>query len=404
MKSVSRASACPCGSGVACAAILLPLLLAAALPAQDTVVVHADGPPAWGPDVHLVAEFALGALDGPPEYAFGEIDNVAVEKSGGFYLYDGQDVQIRHYDRNGRFTALVGRKGSGPGEYRGVTGIDIVRDSLLLVCDAVNSRMTVFGPDGEMQSEAPVERGSLGGLSPDCTVGRNGLIYRDAARIRVPMPNALQYLRFRLDGTLVDSLFVGRIGSNTWVLLTSDGARHAFPAESLGAPWTGGGVLRGWSMEYRIAIVTPDGHVTLIERKMPRVALSGPERAEWVAWDKYIHETHPSELPTPIPREKPYFRGLMSDHLGRIWVHLYSTAEKRKMAPRPPGDPRPLLTWKERNTYDVFSPEGRYLGRVELPAETMLLAVRDDRVFLRMQGAQGEERIGVFGIRASARR
>ena len=411
MRHFSHASACPSGRSFPGLAFPGLLLLATTLAAQDTVVVHADGPPAWGPNVRLVAAFALGAVDGPPEYAFGLIGSTAVDGSGGFYVYDYRDVQIRHYDVNGRFTGVIGRKGQGPGEYGDVSGIDVAEDSLLIVCDPSTRRMTIFGPDGKVRRMVSPPA-HIRGSPPDCIAGREGIVFRRTRLVqprpglKVPMIGpVMQYMLSRLDGTFVDSMYLGpRLSEWQWVLSTSDGMRHAFPAETLGAAWTGGGVLRAWSMAYRIAISTPDGHVVLIERKAPRVALTGPERAEWVAWDTYIHETHPGELPTSIPHEKPYFRDLMSDHLGRIWVQLYAKAEKRNMAPRPAGDPRPLLTWKERNTHDVFAPEGRYLGRVELPAESQLLAVRDDRVFLRLTGTQGEERIGVFRIRGARTR
>jgi hypothetical protein len=91
---------------------LLASLVAGELPAQDTVRVRADGPPAWGPNVRLVEELAIGQVDGPPQYAFGQIVYAAVEKGGGFYLFDGNDGQIRRYDNRGCFTNLMGRKGA----------------------------------------------------------------------------------------------------------------------------------------------------------------------------------------------------------------------------------------------------------------------------------------------------
>jgi hypothetical protein len=99
-----------------------------------------------------------------------------------------------------------------------------------------------------------------------------------------------------------------------------------------------------------------------------------------------------------ISRAKPAIRGLTSDHLGRIWVDVFVEAEKRDEPARPAGDARPLLTWKERTTYDVFSPAGAYLGRIQLPAQAVLLDVYQDRLLLRTKGQEGEDHVAVYRI------
>ena len=76
-----------------------------------------------------------------------------------------------------------------------------------------------------------------------------------------------------------------------------------------------------------------------------------------------------------------------------------TTLDFQRVPPRPPGDRRPLLTWKERNTFDVFSSTGAYLGRVQLPAESILLAIRDNRL---LPAARWSERRGA-DQRVSAR-
>jgi hypothetical protein len=133
--------------------VALIALQSNALPAQDTVRVRADGPPVWGRDVKLVQELAIGQVDGPPEYAFGRIFFAAAEPGGAFYLFDGNDGQVRRYDARGRFTGLIGRKGSGPGEYQTVGNMAVDASGLLVVFDPASRRVTHFGPDGKMRRE-----------------------------------------------------------------------------------------------------------------------------------------------------------------------------------------------------------------------------------------------------------
>ena len=113
-------------------------------------------------------------------------------------------------------------------------------------------------------------------------------------------------------------------------------------------------------------------------------------------WVEYFR-TQPARAVTyELPRTKPAIRELRSDHLGRVWVDVFVQAEKRNEPPRPAGDVRPILTWKERTTYDVFAATGGYLGRVALPAQSILLAIRGDRLYTLTRGPEGEERIVVF--------
>lgn len=57
-----------------------------------------------------------------------------------------------------------------------------------------------------------------------------------------------------------------------------------------------------------------------------------------------------------------------------------------------------MLFWKERTTYDVFSPAGAYLGRVRLPAETVILAIQDHRLLTRARGPDGEDRVIAYRL------
>jgi hypothetical protein len=380
------------------------LVLAGSLPAQDTVRVRADGPPTWGRDVRLVQQLVIGDLDGPPEISFGRIYYGALEPSGAFYLYDANDHQIRRYDTSGKFTGLIGRRGGGPGEYQEMAGMDVTRDTLLVVHDAGSLRITYFQPDGKVRRAFSTPRSGFYG--DGFVADAAGLIY-----IKVSLPGGpqegpgarYQYLRYRPDGRLADSVSVPPAPRRTPVfwLSTSDGMRWNFGEQDVSAPYHGGGVLSARSHAYRVAVDGGHGRVMLVERSFQPILLGTAERAEWEAWASYMtsrNASRPGGLRRTydIPRAKPAIRDLTSDHLGRIWVDVFVEAEKRDEPPRPSGDARPLLTWKEGTTYDVFSPAGAYLGRIQLPAQAVLLDVWQDRLLLRTKGEEGEDRVAVY--------
>lgn len=87
----------------------------------------------------------------------------------------------------------------------------------------------------------------------------------------------------------------------------------------------------------------------------------------------------------------------------RVDVHL--DAEKRLNLPekRPDGG-KQILRWRERTTYDVFSPAGQYLGRVTLPEETVLLAIQGNRLYTRGRGPDDEERLVIYRLDVNERR
>jgi hypothetical protein len=371
--------------------------------AQDTTRVNSDGPGRWGPNARLVHEFTIGELDGPSEYAFGRVNWLAAESGGAFYVFDAQQSQIRRYDTNGRFERLIGRRGGGPGEYQQAMGMEVTSGGFLLVYDRASQRITYFQPDGKVRREFSLLRGDF---------DARGFLIDTAGRLyvksRLPGPPEgpsarHQFLRLSREGVVSDSFPIPRdetpVGSS-FFLVTSDGARSNFPAQQvLAAPYALGGMVTTRADRYRFVVTSPGRPILVVQRPQSRVPLDVREREEWLA----IAREMPPHLRTPnvqydIPKLKPVMRNLFSDHLGRIWVDVYVAAEKRNVRPRRPGDTRPLLTWRERTTYDVFAPQGTYLGRLQLPAESRVLDVRDNRVYLLTQGPDGEDRVSLYRI------
>ena len=87
-----------------------------------------------------------------------------------------------------------------------------------------------------------------------------------------------------------------------------------------------------------------------------------------------------------IPAIKPAYRELLAGEDGRTWVRLWTAAEPIPPDELPPvvmtsGKPRVQITTREPNLYDVFSADGRLLGRVSPPPWTRLLRMDGDVVW-----------------------
>jgi 6-bladed beta-propeller protein len=374
--------------------------------AQDTVRVSADNPPVWGANVRLVQELAIGQADGPQEYAFGRIYHAAPDRDGGFYLYDVNDSQIRHYDTRGRFTGLIGRKGGGPGEYQHVGGMMVDRSGSLVVFDPGARRITHFGPDGKVRREQTTTRGSFDAFVLD-SADRMYFIVTAGGRMMEGPGVQQQFLRLSPDGKVIDSLPIPIITNRTpipqtFALSTSDGMRHNFIEEPLFAPYLSGGMIAARSGAYRVIVNDGSRRVTVVERNAQPVRLGAEERAQWLEFADTMRLR--GSGPYDIPRSKPLLRGVRSDHLGRIWAEVYVEAEKRtNLPPTRTNGGKQILFWRERTTYDVFSPQGQYLGRIALPQESVLLAISGNRLYTRGRGPDDEERLVVFRIAISDR-
>ena len=380
-----------------------------ATPAQDTVRVRADGKPLWGENARLVRELTIGQLEGPPEYSLGEVTHVIGDAAGRIYVFDHDDNQIRQFDSRGRFLGYVGRRGSGPGEYQYADGLAIVSDSLLVVCDRSNLRVTLFRPNRELHRTLRLQRLTYGGRR-GCVVDADGMLYQRVAVSALGgagenrVGAATQFLRMEIGGLVADSFYFGVYNPNLYFTLnTEEGPRPAFPIELAGGPYEGGGLVTGTTDRYRIVVRRIGKPVLVIERTHRPVAFVREERAEWLAWSEYLGRERGRAY--EIPRTKPPFRDLRSDPAGRIWVHLYTAATKRtNIPPRPPGNDRPLLTWREANAFDVIDRNGRYLGRVELAPEQTVTSITPERLYASGPGSDGEDRVYVYRIPAVTNR
>jgi hypothetical protein len=93
-----------------------------------------------------------------------------------------------------------------------------------------------------------------------------------------------------------------------------------------------------------------------------------------------------------IPATKPFFGGLNVSADGRIWVLRHVRAQHVQVdaaaaAELPPA--RRPYEWVEPRVYDVFEPDGRYLGEVRLPERASFLQASGDRVWSMQASPEG---------------
>src|SRR5690606_20588771 len=69
------------------------------------------------------------------------------DSRGRYYVLFAYATTIKVFDAQGRFLRTVGRKGAGPGEFEGATGLYVSDADTLHVLGWGTSRHSVFAPD-----------------------------------------------------------------------------------------------------------------------------------------------------------------------------------------------------------------------------------------------------------------
>ena len=163
-----------------------------------------------------------------------------------------------------------------------------------------------------------------------------------------------------------------------------------------------GDLVVGANDRYAFEVRKKDGGVLRVIREVPIVPLNPEERAEHEARRSWTIE-HEAQffpvLPPPVPDFKPFFRDFYFGDDGTIWVHRFVEAEKVSPPDVDSGaGGRPPLTWREPIVFDVFEPDGAYLGEVRVPPRTNPMVFHRERVWGLQAGEFGETYVVRFRL------
>lgn len=354
----------------------------------DTIIVRTVSGSVWGEPLTLREDLAIGVLEGREELMFGQIQGLALDSAGGLYVFDGSVPALRHFDANGEFVRTLGGRGSGPGEYRdAVLGLAVRSEGRILLRDARGSRLNVYEADGSPAWHWPVNSGLF----------TNNAMVRDTADhlylkilLSPPQPNRpwnIGLLHLDAEGQIVDSIAVPTMADEP-----TDAGGVYLP----GKLWEWSplrALVVGVNVAYRFDIRPVVGPVVRVERDVPPVDVLPEERAELEARNEWLR-TYQGRFMTAevqsVPTTKPPYRGFLIGGDGRVWVRRHVTAVKvREGTPGTPERP-PTTSYGEPWVYDVFEPNGTYLGEVRAPEGTSVWLVHRDTAWGTREGADGE--------------
>jgi hypothetical protein len=354
----------------------------------DTLIVRVSSGSVWGTTARLVEEVRIGALDGPDDQIIGLITAAAPDGQRGVYVFDSQAPALRHYDATGALVRTLGGRGSGPGEYQDVAlGLWVRKDGTVLMRDPRNARINAYTPDGEPADQWLVSSGLY--TSNAMVVDTAGEVYLKVL-LEQPEPNRpwrMGMLHLSATGEIIDTIPEPSLAGEP----ESPGGTFTVSKQWVFSPL--GYIVAGVNGTYTFELRKPDGVVRVVMPHEP-VPVGDEEHAELEAANDFMWETQGHNMTAPIPpvpRTKPAYSTMYTGHDGRIWIRPHVASVKFEPPPRsdpPPGAPPqpPQRTWREPVVYDVFEPDGTYLGRVEVPERTSLLTISGSEIWAVQRG------------------
>lgn len=348
--------------------------------AGGTVLVANPDGGLWaeGEAWRVLEDLRIGATEGDGPDVFGNIKAFVVDSTGRMYVVDDQAMEVRVFGADGAHQFTIGGPGDGPGEFRALWGLTISPDGQLWALDNGLGRWSIFTTTGTFDRSYRREVRSFdyvwaGGFDAEGNLweykpGRAPTLHLMDVGMRRPSsggdaPQAAELGRVTeawIDTRVamfdtVATTTVPEHGSTGLRFDRSDGARmFAQMPFAVRRPWAldpRGYVWFAVSDTYRVYQTGVDGDtLRVITLDRPPEAL-GP-----VGRDSILSPIRSNRADgwrsvdldeSTFPETRPLFENLAVDDRGGLWL------------------------WQRRDTssttYDVFDPEGRYLGDVRVP-------------------------------------
>ena len=321
---------------------------------------------------------------------------------GTIVVANASSSELKYYDREGKFITSVGGSGWQPGQFRVLGWIDQLETGELVAYDESERSLQVFDASGAYV------RSLLGNYNakqsgPFLTI--QGVFDDESVLIhqsRLGEPTAgsqrstdwfVRVPRYGLATTVTDGLPGDEVVMHRFVN-RSEIQRPPF-GRSLHAAVAPTRFYVGDDDQYAISVYSPEGELLHVVR------LEGAERpiTEDVIKDYMDQRIAPnrdfsrSYLETPLRKlishnTQPAFAAVRADADGNLWVRDF--------------DVNMPANRKER--WNVFDPNGRYLGALEMPKAFTVLNIGVDYIGGVWKDAFGTERARVYDLKKPSHR
>lgn len=333
-------------------------------------------------------ELRIGALEGEPEYQFGQVGFIALDSKDQIYVTDIQAQHIQVYAPDGSYLRTIGKRGSGPGEFQGAAFILVAPGDTLLVPDVQNQRINRFTSDGT----------SLGSFRIDLQQGlpilfqgtESGLMAQQVRQFALPGQPAIENPQDVIrtiapDGAILDTLLTFASGET----FRLSGGAPQFKFYSAEPAWdiSDDRVLFAVNDDYRIKVYSPAGDlVRVIQKPFERQPVAERDKDALMSFleNAWADAGVPAQMISQLKQNVsfgeffPAFATLVAGTAGTTWVQHVQAASELSDEEYESWNP---IEDTGAPIWDVFDSQGRYLGVVTMPRRFAPRVFRGDEVY-----------------------
>ncbi|MCX6569008.1 MAG: 6-bladed beta-propeller [Candidatus Aminicenantes bacterium] len=329
-----------------------------------TIVTNGKKPdPPKGAPTRLILEeiYTVGGGDAP-DSSFVEISALDVLKDGTVYVLDTKDSRVKVFDAKGKFLRAFGKAGQGPGEMNQPVGILITPENEVLVEDALNQRLAVFGLDGTFSRHISTAKAlGLSGIQMD---GRGLIVARSMGLGEAG--------KMSMDVKTYDKDFNPKVKLASFEFPVSLQAKiNPFSAMNLLYALDGQGRLYfGSPPGYEIKVLSLEGKpLKTIGREYDPVPITKEDKDEMLGLVPNVSGVNVRDM-IQFPEHFPPFGNFVLADEGRLLVRTYEKGRAKK-----------------EYYWDVFDAEGRYIAKVPIVHEIRLW--RDGKAYFFVEDDDG---------------
>jgi hypothetical protein len=330
-------------------------------------------------------DLEIGVQNGPPEYTFSQITDLAVGEDRSIIVSDAVAREVRVFSHDGTYRGTVGRGGEGPGEFAGSPTFVGLGGDTLFAFDARARRLSAFLTTGQFVSGTSLWADGAGFTTLLLRLD-DGSYVSQSNWVNPETANAVHDLRLDVDSVVVEHLAADAAVLDTLRLLGDRNRARSvegvadvgFRTRQITTPYSpraviavdGFRIIAGRSDDFTLEWIHPTDGLEMVVRvsgvQHPATAkdLRAREEAQ-LREDFGDQEIDPEIWRTFIeylPERLPAFGDVVVSDGGNIWVSLTEF------------DLSAGLDWL------VFSDVGDLLGLVHTPPDFRLRVAGDDFV------------------------
>jgi len=317
-------------------------------------VVKNPGEPLYGEILlDLEEDLSIGRED-DDNYVFYGMISIDVDDQGNIYVLERGNCRLQKFDLTGQYLQTIGKKGQGPGEFESPSRLFLDKENNIYISEQRKRKIHLFNSKGEF-----VKSILLSNTTTRFSIVPDENIF-GVATITIDEESNQCIVKMDPKGKIIKNIAqyaplkrVQRKGKEG--MRMSFGIGHRYNQRLYFSRAINNKHLYAHSSEYCLFQVNLEGNLELIIKKEEALhPISQKEKNKIYEGFSDLEEKWPKGIvkeAVQFPSHRPYFNGIATDDRGRIYVRRV----------------KPVLVESKKVEYDIFSKEGHYLYKTDLP-------------------------------------